>query len=137
MARVRDNPKADKLKREGFVSKLDSLFDISCPDSENMIKGDKLRSKQAVQEDIKFIKDQRGDRKMSIGKRDEDYDRCIGKKVVRDSRAERMTTKASSKSLDSENNNRQAEDIDQEDSSDSESDDKFEIVEKKKRRSLI
>ena len=74
----KDNPKADKLKREGFVWKLDSLFDISCPDSENMIKGDKLRSKQAVQEDIKFIKDQRGDRKMSIGKRDEDYDRCIG-----------------------------------------------------------
>ena len=77
-------PNSDKLKREAFVKKLDSLFDISCSDSEDKIKMDRLRSKEAVVEDMRFLDDQRGDRKMVIGTRDLDFDASVGRKVVRD-----------------------------------------------------
>ena len=46
-----NKPNNDKPLREAFVKKLDTLFDISSPDVEELIKMDRLRTKQAVEED--------------------------------------------------------------------------------------
>ena len=54
-------------------------------------------------EDMRFLDDQRGDRKMVIGTRDLDFDASVGRKVARDTRVLRMTVKAA-------NNNNEADD---------------------------
>ena len=123
-------PNSDKLKREAFVKKLDTLFDISCSDSEDKIKMDRLRNKEAVVEDMRFLDDQRGDRKMVIGTRDLDFDASVGRKVAIDTRVLRMTVKAA-------NNNNEADDSMAEDlniPNEDINDDDYVVVEKKRRQ---
>ena len=57
---------------------------------------DRLRSEEAVLEDIRFLNDQRTCRKMAVGERDEEYDESIADRVVRDTRIQRMREKRSS-----------------------------------------
>ena len=55
-------------KRKMFCDELDSLFDIVSSEWEVKIKQDRIRSKKAIAEDLKFLEDQRGPRKMYIWK---------------------------------------------------------------------
>ena len=106
----KSKPNADTVKREDFVTKLDSLFDISAPSALDRIKADRLRSEQAVVEDIQFLQDQKGPRKMQVGQRDKDFDKSVGDKKFRDTRTKRMDSKAAKESIIEENNNEDSND---------------------------
>ena len=86
----RNNPKSDLEKRALFSKKLDSLFDISTADAEVTIKMDRLRSDEAILEDINFLSDQRDPkrRKMLVAERDLEYDETVGDKYLRDTSVE-------------------------------------------------
>ena len=103
------------------MTKLDSLFDISAPDCENRIKADRLRTEQAVKEDIMFLHDQQGSRKMVVGKRDANFDKSVGDKEFRNSRIKRMSNKSDKKNMVELNNN-ESDDKGEEVSSDDNSD---------------
>ena len=90
---VKSKPKQTKCedqKREAFKEEMSSLFDISAADVVAQINKDRLRSEEAKTEDLSFLDDQKGARKMSIGNRDKDYDDSVASKFVRDSRLARV-----------------------------------------------
>jgi hypothetical protein len=61
-----------------FVDDSDKLFDISVPGIEDRIRGDRLRSQEARDEDLDFLSDQKGDRKMYISNElDQDYETSL------------------------------------------------------------
>ena len=82
--------KCEDQKREAFKEEMSSLFDISAADVVAQINKDRLRSEEAKTEDLSFLDDQKGARKMSIGNRDKDYDDSVASKFVRDSRLARV-----------------------------------------------
>ena len=77
---------AEEVKRNEFKIAMESLFDISAPDIIEKIEKDRLRSEQAKKEDLDFLMDQRGPRKMCIGARDEVCDKKVAAKIIRDKR---------------------------------------------------
>jgi hypothetical protein len=96
LVKNKKKPNSDLLKREEFSEKLDGLFDISVPEVEDRLEGDRLREEQAREEDLVFLQDQRDPdlRKMSVGEeRDLNYDEAIKDKAGRDSRSSRMKGK--------------------------------------------
>ena len=60
-------------EREKFKVINDTFFDISSPDLERKIEIDKKRSKEAKEEDLTFLADQRGARTMFMDKEDKKY----------------------------------------------------------------
>jgi hypothetical protein len=59
-------------KRADFDIKLQKLWDVSCPDAEHLIWTDRLfdKDKDSKEEDIVFLRDQQGERKMELGELD-------------------------------------------------------------------
>ena len=102
LAKNKNKPNCNLVKRELFSEKLDELFDICVPDVENRLLVDRLRVEQAREEDLLFLEDQRDPdrRKMCVGKeRDKEYDYAIHDKVLRETRNDRVKLRIS------ENNN--------------------------------
>ena len=66
---------------------MDCLFDISIPNIIEELSKDRLRSKEAKIEDINFIIDQRGKRKMYIGYEDLKYSKSVNDKILREKRS--------------------------------------------------
>ena len=63
-----------KVRKE-FSKGLQGLFDVAHPDLEKRLQEDRIRANLEVRaEDIKFLQDQRGDRKMVMGSRDVQYE---------------------------------------------------------------
>ena len=54
-----------------FLEELDLLFDISTSDFKQRISQD--RGHEKVQEDLTFLEDQKGERKMIVSGEDKDY----------------------------------------------------------------
>ena len=94
----RDNPK-EVEKREVYLENVQKLFDIAAPGLEEILLKDRLRSQDDQNphyrqlggytrktEDIAFLNDQRGQRKMVMGERDASFearkDAIKNKKVV-------------------------------------------------------
>ena len=69
--------------REVFIKSLDDLFDIVSSRWEKDILGDRLRSKEAKQEDLRFIVDQRGPRNMFMEREDKLYEHSFIAKKAR------------------------------------------------------
>ena len=59
------------------------MFDIAAKDAERQIEVDRLRSEEAKREDIAFLLDQRNDRKMVLGTKDEKYESKVNAKIRR------------------------------------------------------
>jgi hypothetical protein len=78
---------------------LDSFFDISAADAEVTIKMDRLRSDEAILEDINFLSDQRDPkrRKMLVAERDLEYNETVGDKYLKETRPERIKSKNNKK----------------------------------------
>ena len=99
-------PRSDLKKREVFLSKVESLFDISSRVAVDQIQGDRLRDEESKEEDLMFLADQRDPsrRKMFVDMegRDTEYDKKVGDKLARSQRPKRMTGKVSD---DTNNNN--------------------------------
>ena len=62
--------KAAVESREKFENILSKVFDIGASEAEKLIEQDRLRDERAKNEDINFLKDQRGDRHMVMGSND-------------------------------------------------------------------
>ena len=77
------NTVKEEDKRKLFVENLDRLFDIVQPDWEAQVSKVRLRSKEAIAEDLKFIVDQRGERKMFLAELDLNYQRVTAHKKQR------------------------------------------------------
>lgn len=67
------NSQKEVEKRKNFCDMLSLLFDIMPLDVVDTIEKDKKRTKEDKAEDVKFINDQRGPRKMFIGQEDQRY----------------------------------------------------------------
>ena len=67
-----------------FVDESNRLFDISVANVEAKIGADRLRCKEAKEEDILFLQDQRNDRKMYITEElDHDFEKSVKSKIER------------------------------------------------------
>ena len=58
--------KQEEERRKTFTQSLTGLFDIASKDAESFVQKDRLLGGEATQEDLEFLKDQRGDRKMCM-----------------------------------------------------------------------
>ena len=63
-------------KRQEFNHKLDTLLNITLIEWEAEIKKDKLRSQDAIDQDLKLLVDQRGPRLMVLDKIDKHYEKA-------------------------------------------------------------
>ena len=70
-------------KREKFMEKLDTLFDIASPDAVKILSSDRLRSAEARQADIDFYIDQQGARIGTMSGLDKVHHEAIEKKKKR------------------------------------------------------
>lgn len=62
--------------REEFSRGLQGLFDVAHPELEERLREDRIRANLEVRhEDITFLQDQRGPRKMVMGSRDVEYEK--------------------------------------------------------------
>ena len=105
-----------------LTEKLDGLFDISVPGVEDRLEMDWLREKEAREEDLMFLADQRDHelRKMNIEKeRDVEYNKAVKDKTMRGSRDATMKSKIATNN----NKNTEVEDKEDEISDENESED--------------
>jgi len=77
----------DIQNRKEFVEKLSILFDVASPNWEKQITTDRLKSQDEKNEDLKFLIDQRGPRKMCLGKFSTHYAQASTSKMVRSSKS--------------------------------------------------
>ena len=62
-------------KRAAFQNEGERLFDVGVKNLEEIIRNDKIRNNlSVVEQDLAFLVDQHGERKMTMDKRDLDYE---------------------------------------------------------------
>ena len=83
----------DKQNRKDFLDFLPKLFDVASPDWESDIKRDKLKSKEEREEDLRFLLDQRGERKEWLGNYSQHYSKAFKAKEKREQQVERQKEK--------------------------------------------
>ena len=76
--------KKDLQNRKDFSDKLDLLFDIANPKWEKDISADRLKNQEERDEDLKFLVDQRGPRKMYLGQFSDHYAEAFTNKMSRE-----------------------------------------------------
>ena len=80
-------------KRAAFRNEGERLFDVGVKNLEEIIRNDKIRSNlSVVEQDLAFLMDQRGERKMTMDKRDLDYEDRRGRAEKRRSEAPPSST---------------------------------------------
>ena len=89
---------AELGKREIFLQKLESLFDIASPDAIKILESDRLRTAEATQADIDFYLDQKGERIATMAGLDKVHLETVEKKKKRLAEVEIRKEKASSSS---------------------------------------
>ena len=98
-------------KRAAFRNEGEKLFDVGVKNLEEIIRNDKIRNNLGVvEQDLAFLVDQRGERKMTMDKRDIDYEERRGRAEKRRSEvplsstvtSEAGSSKASSQASSSE-----------------------------------
>lgn len=75
--------KAKKKPAKSFKDMCEQLFDIAASDAINIMQTDRLRSKSKVDVDIKFLIDQRSERKLGLGSCDSEYSQKVQSKSER------------------------------------------------------
>ena len=83
-------------KREKYMLDLQGLFDVATPGLEDMLNKDRIlgkdddctlyREKEGYTrkiEDVKFLQDQRGERKMFMGERDQSYEDRVDTSIIK------------------------------------------------------
>ena len=73
----------EKEKREAFAKDLKRLWDVASQQAEELLKKDRLIGAKARNEDLDFLRDQRGPRKASIGAADAEYADTVSRKMYR------------------------------------------------------
>ena len=91
-SKKKENEK-DKQNRKDFVDVLPKLFDVASPDWESDIKRDKLKSKEEREEDLRFLLDQRGERKEWLGNYSKRYSKALKAKEKRQQQVEKQKEK--------------------------------------------
>ena len=80
-------------KRAAFRNEGETLFDVGVKNLEEKIRNDKIRHNlSVVEQDLAFLVDQRGERKMTMDKRDLDYEDRRGRAEKRRSEAPPSST---------------------------------------------
>ena len=108
-------------KREAFVKKLDTLFDIAAKNAIEVIQGDRLRSAEARQSDNDFYLDQKGERIGYMSSLDEVYKNTVEKKKKREE--EEMKRKEALQKSDSLDREVEVDEGDEREPSDDDSED--------------
>ena len=72
---------------------LPKLFDVASPNWESDIKRDKLKSKEEREEDLRFLFDQRGERKEWLGNYSKHYSKALKAKEKRQQQVEKQKEK--------------------------------------------
>ena len=106
----KNKTEGQKVKEELFVADMEELFDISAKKNvkggvvtaEDLIKSDTSRSDNSKAEDIYFLKDQREEAAMSLGKFDEEYSEKVFKKYQRQAKENLRGERENEKALDLE-----------------------------------
>ena len=75
---------AQVKERQDFVTKISKLFDIASAEAEKEMVKNRLLGIKDKEEDLKFLEDQRGPRAGSIGVRDQNFDKAVQRKEVRE-----------------------------------------------------
>ena len=71
-------------KENEFLKASEELFDVLKKDTECLLRQDRMRTTEAIEEDIVFIRDQKGDRKMEISEENDNlYESAIERKRLR------------------------------------------------------
>ena len=82
-SKAKQNP-AQVKERQDFVKNMSKLFDIASPEAEKVMVKNRLLGIKDKEEDLKFLEDQRGPRVGSIGVRDQNFDKAVERKDVRE-----------------------------------------------------
>ena len=72
--------------RNSFEASLDSLFDVTRTDAEELIRSDSSRSRQRKKEDLAFLQDQKKDRKQGMSSIDHKHVKIMKNKEKREAR---------------------------------------------------
>ncbi len=91
-----DKPKKSKSrnsdleveKRKQFSDRMETVFDISHPNAEYIIRADRLRTKEAQDEDIQFLKLHLKDRVGRVAGVDLTFQKTVQKKAEREEKFE-------------------------------------------------
>ena len=70
-------------ERKSFRLEMSKLLDIARYDAEDIIMKDKLRSKEAKEEDLSFLKDQRSERKGKVSVIDKKHQQAVSTKQIK------------------------------------------------------
>ena len=80
-------------KRNSYEESLDSLFDVSRKDAEELIRADSSRSRQRKEEDLSFLRDQKTDRKQGMSYVDHRHVKIVKNREERENRQEAQVQK--------------------------------------------
>ena len=75
-------------KRKQFSYRMETVFDISHPNAEYIIRADRLRTKEAQDEDIQFLKLHLKDRAGRVAGEDLKFKKTVQKKAEREGKFE-------------------------------------------------
>ena len=84
----------EQRKRQIFVKTLDGLFDVSADSAEQLIRNDRLRSKEAKSCDVKFLRDQKTKRNLYLDSEDVAYRRSVMAKLIKENGSTKRRTTA-------------------------------------------
>ena len=98
---LKRNSETEARKRAQFLTDLKSLFDVASPDAEDKLKRDRLLGDEEAEDDLKFLEDQRGKRKMVMGGLDNKYGKKLDDKGDRSDKKKNYRNK---KKKEQENN---------------------------------
>lgn len=95
------SPESYTQQQKQFVEDSDKLLDISVAGIEDKIRGDRLRSQEAKDEDIDFLCDQRSERKMYISEElDEHYENSLKNRERRFQKIEELRSQEEEKTVE-------------------------------------
>ena len=77
--RYKDDREAEVKKREEYIEASNLLFDCAAADVEEEIRKNRLLGEDEKKEDLTFLADQRGERCMFLGRRDQKLDEKVAK----------------------------------------------------------
>ena len=71
-------------RRKDYLERMNKVMDISHPEAESIIKGDRLRTKEAQKEDIEFMKLQISGRLGRVTEPDKVLEKTVSDKLERE-----------------------------------------------------
>ena len=100
--RYKDDREAEVKKREEYIEASNLLFDCAAADVEEEIRKNRLLGEDEKKEDLTFLADQRGERCMFLGRRDQKLDEKVAKQLDREQKMEERRFRELSRSQNQE-----------------------------------